>query len=63
MCPECYKSKEKALLALYNKIERGLSHIISTHAGAGAAIKMQDIIKIRDNLRNIMRTMGWQGPF
>ncbi len=65
MCPECYKSKEKVLIALYNDVERELSHMISTHAGAESPINriMLELIKIRDDLRTTMRTMGWQGSF
>jgi len=59
LCPECRKSNEATLISLYNDVERVLSHALQ----AETANLIDHIRRARDNLRNIMIKMGWEGPF
>jgi len=61
MCPECHKSKEKALIALYNDVERVLSHALQPELTANDVIA--HVTRSRNDLRKIMQKMGWKGPF
>ena len=59
MCPECHKSKEKTLIALYNEVERPLSLLLQPET----PLAVKTIDRIRNDLRDIMREKGFQGPF
>jgi len=47
---------------LYNNVERVLSHALQP-PGMGHREIIDEIEKARNNVRQIMRKMGWKGPF
>ena len=49
------------LSMLYHNVERTLSHALQP--GTGHREVLKEIETARNNLQEIMRRMGWKGPF
>jgi len=57
------QTTEGVLDSLYHGVERFLSHALQTAGSLDHESKAAEIMTARDNVRMVMRKLGWKGQF
>jgi len=57
------EADNEIMVSLYNDVERQLSHALQTLGSLNHESKAAEIMKARNNIRTIMRKMGYKGNF